>query len=146
MSHLDCDSLASFPASTAPPPDENRSPSSSNPRAIRIQITQFINPHLFWFKCSSPRRATAAGFAAGAGGVGTARELDAIELLVAAEVERAAADDRRLEAAGHRPRPGELCAVQHMAWDRWVRARCDEAIELAGAGGWTFVLWAVDHG
>lgn len=154
MSHLDCDSLASFrtqaPLHATDVDDDDRSAphlqASSDHRAIRIQITQFINPHLFWFKCCSPRRATAAGLAADVGGVGSARELEALELLVAAHVERAGADDRQLNAAGYRPRRGELVAVQHLVWDRWVRARCDEAIELAGTAGWTFVLWAVDHG
>lgn len=147
MSHLlDCDSLASYPtvitANHGQTIDAD-APDALPRNAVRIQITQFINPHLFWFKCGNARRAASLGL----GTVDAQQQLATLEAQVAAYVERMAGCDRQLSSLGYRPRAGEMVAVQHMVWDKWVRARCDEALEIRGAsGGWTFVLWAVDHG
>lgn len=98
-----------------------------------IEITQFINPHLFWFKCTRNRRA-----------MGGARrsELDTLEAELDAYV--VGLTDRQLSACGHRPRRGETVAVRHMVWNKWIRAHVDDVLEFVD--GPTFVLWAIDHG
>lgn len=97
-----------------------------------IEITQFINPHLFWFKCSGNRRA-----------LGGAKPTVLATLEAEVDAYVLSLTDRQLISMGYRPRRGETVAVRHMVWNKWIRAHVDEVLEYNSQ---TFVLWAIDHG
>lgn len=53
-------------------------------------------------------------------------------------------NQRRLYQSGYEPSIGELVAVKHLTWSKWIRARVD-TIHVVDTGT-KFVLWATDHG
>lgn len=97
-------------------------------KPVLIHITNFINPHLFWFKCAHTMQ---FGH----------RALDALETEIGLHVKE---NSSRL--GEYTPQLHETVALKHVTWNKWIRASVDLIRSSYRGTNTTFLLWAIDHG
>lgn len=95
-----------------------------------IYVTHFINPHLFWFRYTQ----------------------DYMNNALLKELERRMEESSRglqqrivYTRHGYQAIVGELVAVMHLKWVRWIRVQVDEIRTIAG-GRKLYCLWSIDYG
>lgn len=92
-----------------------------------IYITQFHHPHHFWFKFVDTNHSDRRGLF----------ELDT-------KVHEYATK-RRHTVKTMAPKTGDIIAAYNIMWDKWVRGRVENVIEVEN-GTPRYELWAIDYG
>lgn len=92
---------------------------------LPINITHFINPHLFYFKFE----------------LGKTDESEEFGNLL----EKYALENAKYYPTGYEPDIGEIVVVYFQSWRKWIRGKVDYIAEFLSKPS-KYILWSFEHG